>query len=46
MAAKKNVKTLNLGAVFDLIVATVLRDKLLSLRCFDVSMDGSAVERV
>jgi hypothetical protein len=32
MAAKKNVKTLNLAAVLDLNEATVLRDKLLSLR--------------
>jgi chemotaxis protein CheX len=46
MAVRKNAKTLNLAAILDLNEATVLRDKLLSLRGSDISIDASAVERV
>lgn len=46
MAAKKSGKTLNLAAVLDLNEASALRDKLLSLRGHDLSIDASAVERV
>lgn len=46
MAAKKSGKTLNLAPVLDLNEASALRDKLLSLRGHDLSIDASAVERV
>lgn len=46
MAAKKSGKTLSLGAVLDLNEASALRDKLLSVRGSDLSIDASAVERL
>jgi chemotaxis protein CheX len=46
MAAKKSGKTLNLTAVLDLNEASALRDKLISMRGSDVSIDASAVERI
>ncbi|QFY59048.1 STAS domain-containing protein [Rhizobium grahamii] len=46
MAAKKNGKTLNLSAIIDLNEASSMRDKFLSLRGSDLSIDASAVERV
>ncbi len=46
MAAKKNGKTLNLSAIIDLNEASAMRDKFLSLRGSDLSIDASAVERV
>lgn len=46
MAAKKSAKTLELTAVLDLNEASALRDKLISMRGSDLSIDASAVERM
>ncbi|TCU18833.1 STAS domain-containing protein [Rhizobium sullae] len=46
MAARKSGKTLNLAAVLDLNEASALRDKLMSVRGGDLSVDASAVERL
>ncbi|WP_337266069.1 STAS domain-containing protein [Oryzifoliimicrobium ureilyticus] len=46
MAVKKSVATLSLAPVLDLNEAAALRDKLLSMRGEDVSIDASAVQRL